>query len=137
MGGPGQGLERPGWAAWLVLHAFDARGARVLPDTPHTSVPRLHPVSTRTPALYVMPQGNVPFPAERFAGPPPLWFQPSFPTPANPTLLLSEGDVPIPAELFDEDGELDTDHMFCSKCRGNESDEVGGRRAGRLPLLQR
>lgn len=38
--------------------------------------------------------------------------------------------MPIPAELFDEDGELDLDHIFCSKCRGNESDEVGGRLGG-------
>lgn len=38
----------------------------------------------------------------------------------------AEGDMPIPAELFDEDGELDLDHIFCSKCRGNESDEVEG-----------
>ncbi|EFN50542.1 hypothetical protein CHLNCDRAFT_137229, partial [Chlorella variabilis] len=35
----------------------------------------------------------------------------------------AEGDVPIPSELFDSDGELDLDHIFCSKCRGNESDE--------------
>jgi hypothetical protein len=39
----------------------------------------------------------------------------------------AEGDVPIPSELFDSDGELDLDHIFCSKCRGNESDEVRGR----------
>lgn len=45
-----------------------------------------------------------------------------------PVLPPAEGDVPIPAELFDEDGELDLDHIFCSKCRGNESDEVGGPR---------
>lgn len=33
----------------------------------------------------------------------------------------AEGDKSIPAELFDEDGELDLDHIFCSKCGGNES----------------
>lgn len=57
----------------------------------------------------------------------------SAPTPPHPNRLssksllcysLAEGDVPIPSELFDEDGELDLDHIFCSKCRGNESDEV-------------
>jgi hypothetical protein len=38
----------------------------------------------------------------------------------------AEGDEPIPAELYDSEGELDLDHIFCSKCRGNDSDDVGG-----------
>ncbi|KAL4521386.1 hypothetical protein Ndes2437B_g08023 [Nannochloris sp. 'desiccata'] len=33
----------------------------------------------------------------------------------------AEGDKAIPAELFDEDGELDLDYIFCAKCQGNES----------------
>lgn len=49
-----------------------------------------------------------------------------FPPPA-------EGDTPIPAHLFDADGELDMAHIFCSKCQrepvavpsDEESDEVG------------
>lgn len=44
----------------------------------------------------------------------------------------AEGDTPIPAHLFDADGELDMAHIFCSKCQrepvqvasDEESDEV-------------
>ena len=36
----------------------------------------------------------------------------------------AEGDTSIPAELFDSDGELDLDHIFCAKCKGNESTDV-------------
>jgi hypothetical protein len=36
----------------------------------------------------------------------------------------AEGDVPIDKTLFDEDGELDLEHIFCSKCRGQECDDV-------------
>ena len=36
----------------------------------------------------------------------------------------AEGDKSIPDELFDSDGELDLDHIFCAKCKGNESTDV-------------
>lgn len=36
----------------------------------------------------------------------------------------AEGDVAIDKTLFDEDGELDMEHIFCSKCRGQECTDV-------------
>ena len=36
----------------------------------------------------------------------------------------NEGAVPIPKELVDEEGELDLDHIFCSRCKGQDSDDV-------------
>ncbi len=36
----------------------------------------------------------------------------------------AEGDCPIPAELFDDTGELDLDYIFCSKCKLNHADDV-------------
>lgn len=40
----------------------------------------------------------------------------------------AEGDQAIPAELFDSDGELELDNLFCSKCRGNDSTDVSAQR---------
>lgn len=37
---------------------------------------------------------------------------------------MAEGDKPIPAELFDEEGELDNAVIFCSKCGLSEADDV-------------
>lgn len=37
----------------------------------------------------------------------------------------AEGDTPIPAACFDEDGELDSDAIFCAKCGQQEADDVG------------
>lgn len=38
----------------------------------------------------------------------------------------AEGDRAIPAECFDEDGELDEQHIFCARCSDSDTnDEVG------------
>ena len=42
----------------------------------------------------------------------------------------AEGDRPIPAELFDETGELDLDHIFCSKCKLNHASDVSAGAGG-------
>lgn len=48
----------------------------------------------------------------------------------------AEGDKAIPAELFDEDGEIDLDHIFCAKCQGNESSDVSLKDTRRFPPIE-
>lgn len=45
-------------------------------------------------------------------------------TAAAAAAAAAEGDRPIPPELFDDTGELDIEHMFCSKCKLNHADDV-------------
>lgn len=40
----------------------------------------------------------------------------------------TEGDTPIPASCFDEEGELDSDAIFCAKCGNREADDVSSTR---------
>ena len=39
----------------------------------------------------------------------------------------AEGAVPLPEDAFDENGEIDEAHIFCSICRSGESTDVRNR----------
>ena len=41
----------------------------------------------------------------------------------------SEGERPIPPELFDEDGELEEQFIFCCRCTDADAPEVGVHRS--------
>ncbi|KDD75635.1 hypothetical protein H632_c579p0 [Helicosporidium sp. ATCC 50920] len=47
----------------------------------------------------------------------------------------AEGDRAIAAELFEEDGELAAEHIFCAKCQQGEDEEASADRACSRGLL--